>query len=155
MITHETQLLMKKPILLIMICALGAACTPDEGQWEIPATPLTHTVEFQVQQSRSYADAVFDSVKAELNLSIAVESPEGPTRVIWDTIFTKRSIRAFPENTSPLVIRRQINILERPQAVLRLSHSIQYQDRNNIRWMSAKGETVPRNMSLVRVDVKL
>ena len=147
--------MIRKMLFGLTLC-LAFACRKEDNEPTPSVGKLSHTVEFQVRQSRPYTDPVFDSVKAAVTLNIALENTsDGSTQVIWDTAFEQRSIRLYPAPNAPLVLRKEIRLQAPRNSILRLSNSIRYRDRNQLTWMAAGSETVPRDMPTVRIDIDL
>lgn len=152
---HEFKWMLKSlPVLAIAFlsgCSQGDDLLPQD-----PLEQMDHRIEFNVARAKDYSEDIFDGAKASLHLTISLENMQnGNNTVLWDTVFTMRQLREFPAPNSPLLIRKEISQKSTPNMVLRLSQSIAYSDRNNATWMTAKGETIPRDQAFIRVDIGL
>lgn len=142
--------------LLTVACLGCLACSDKDENVTAPVEKMEHRVEFRVSRVKDYIEPVYDSARATVNLAVSLENmQDGRNTILWDTVFSVRSIREFPAPQSPLVIRKDISRMVTGNEVLRLSNTTRYFDRNNTTWMAAESETVPRNMPFISVEVGL
>lgn len=141
---------------IIVITSL-LACSPGDNLLpQYPLEKMDHLIGFKVAKAKDYSEEIFDGTKASLQLTLSLENMEdGKNTILWDTVFSLRELREFPNPDSPLLITKDISEMVKANEVLRLSQTTRYFDRNNAQWMDAKGETVPRDRTFVRVNIGL
>jgi hypothetical protein len=132
-----------------------AAC--DKGpETETQPPLLDQTVEFKVGKENGYMEPNFDSTRTSVNLAISAENMQnGQNRVLWDTLLALRLLRDYPTQATPITIRKNIRLVLPQTDILRMSKSIRYQDRNNQVFQESKGETIPRNIPFISVEIGL
>jgi hypothetical protein len=75
--------------------------------------------------------------------------------VVWDTALSLRPLRDYPPQSAPLVLRKKVETMASGVEILRLSRYIRYEDRDNHVYHDSKGETVPRNLPFISVEIGL
>ncbi|MCR9016765.1 hypothetical protein [Aquiflexum gelatinilyticum] len=143
--------------LPIVVITSLLACSPgDDLLPQYPLEQMDHQIDFRVAKAKDYSEEIFDGTKASLQLTLSLENMEdGKNTILWDTAFNLRELREFPNPDSPLLFQKNISEMVKANEVLRFSHIIRYFDRNNATWMEAKGETIPRDQTIVTLEIDL
>ena len=141
---------------IIVITSL-LACSPGDNLLpQYPLEQMDHLIDFKVAKAKDYSEEIFDGTKASLQLTLSLENMEdGKKTILWDTVFYLRELREFPNPDSPLLFQKNISEMVKATEVLRFSHTIRYFDRNNATWMEGKGETIPRDQTIVTLEIDL
>jgi hypothetical protein len=117
---------------------------------------IEHSINYRIARAKEYSEPIYDQTRASLTLTLSLEDlGTGKNKLIWDTVFSMRSIREFPAPNTPLVFQKNISRNVNPNEVLRISQSIQYRDQNNTVWSEAKGEIIPRDIRFKQLDITL
>lgn len=117
---------------------------------------VEHSINYRIARAKEYSEPIYDQTRASLTLTLSLEDlGTGKNKVIWDTVFSMRSIREFPAPNAPLQFQKEISRNVNPNEVLRISQSIQYRDQNNTVWSEAKGEIIPRDIRIKQLDITL
>ncbi|MCU0380901.1 MAG: hypothetical protein MUE58_06890 [Chitinophagaceae bacterium] len=141
--------------LLIGTAILLTACDKDP-ETDTQATLLDQTLEFKVGKEDGYLEPIFDSTKTSVSLAISAENMQnGQNRVLWDTLLALRPLRDYPPRSNPIIIRKNIRLMLPHGEILRMSRNTRYQDRNNQVFQESKGETIPRNIPFLSVEIGL
>jgi hypothetical protein len=134
---------------------LMTGCDKDPVE-EIPATLVEQTIEFKIGKEDDYTEPIFDSTKTSVTLFISAENMDnGENRILWDTLLALRPLRDYPSQTSPIVVSKSIKTLLQKMEILRLSRNTRYEDRDRQVFQEYKGETVPRNIPFISVEIGL
>lgn len=140
---------------LIGTAMLMTACDKDPVE-ESPTTWVEQRIEFKIGKEDAYTEPIFDSTKTSVNLVISAENMNnGENRILWDTLLALRPLRDYPPQTSPLVVSKSIRTLLQKMEILRLSRNTRYEDRDRQVFQESKGETVPRNLPFISVEIGL
>ena len=143
-------------IAFLMLFFVSGCILEDETIPDVVNNRIEHTLNYRIARAKEYSEAIYDQTQASVNLSISLEDlGNGSNTVIWDTVFSMRSIREYAAPSDPLKLQKNIARTVGPNEVLRISSSIQYLDQNNTTWSEAKGEIVPRDVRVKQIDISL
>jgi hypothetical protein len=141
--------------LLVGSAIFLAACDKDP-ETEIQPPLLDQTVEFKIGKENGYTETNFDSTRTSVNLTISAENMQnGQNRVLWDTLLALRLLRDYPTQATPITIRKNIRLVLPQTDILRMSRSIRYLDKNDQVLQKSTGETIPRNIPFISVEIGL
>jgi hypothetical protein len=133
-----------------------ASCGKDPIDTGTTETLLEQTVEYRVMKTDDYSEPIFDQTKSSVNLTLSVENTQtGNNRILWDTTLSLRPLRDFPPGSAPLILRKNLKTMVTKDEIIRMSNYIRYEDRDNMVYHYSKGETVPRNLPFISVEIGL
>jgi phospholipid N-methyltransferase len=142
--------------LLTGLIVLLASCGKEPVDSADRLSPLNQVVEFRIKKEREYLEPIYDNTKSSVNLTISVENTlNGDNRVLWDTTLSLRPLRDFPPESTPIVLQKNLRTMLTKDEIIRMSNYIRYEDRDNLVYHYSKGETVPRNLPFISVEIGL
>jgi len=139
------------PFLIGAVIAVSS-CTKQpliEGKLE---EPVTTSLSFEVYAARDYNDVYYDNSLAEVRLGIGVINLKtNITTVVWDTSFSFRQLKQYPQIAQKTLISKMIQHLPNSE-LLNVSKAVRY-NVNGYMSMESSGESVTSTSKLVSVSL--
>jgi hypothetical protein len=147
---------MKKISMLYMLLIFFfVSCTKDDAN-VIQEPGVLKTIEFNISQNGDYTNPIFNSIQAELKLTVSKENIlSGQNTRLWDTTFAMRPIREYPPIQTPTIILKQFDEIKESFENIRVSRVIRYLDGLNQTWMDAKGESANFSRPIASFQVRI
>jgi hypothetical protein len=147
----------KRSFLLFALLTAGMLSACDNQLDSLPPDvggQVKQLIEFEIAQARDYQGEIYNGSKATLNLTVSLENLlDGSNSILWDTVFSLRELKEFPSPGAPLVLAKEFSLGRDVNKALRVSKSIRYFDSNSNTWMVAKGEVVPRDRQIFKLEI--
>ena len=138
--------------LLIGVLVTTSSCTKQPPITERPEELVTKGVSFEVYAAKDYNDPFYDNALAEVKLGIGLTNLKtNITTVVWDTTFSFRQLRQYPQVAQKIIIDKTLQHLPNTE-LLQVSKTIRY-NVNGYLSMEASGEGVTSTSKLVTVSL--